>query len=48
MIFAVPLDIYCQMLDRWEEPFLTASAWPAVKKKIQRSKKAWREEGSKK
>ena len=45
MTFAVSLEMYCQMLDRWEESFLKEGAWSVVKKKIKRSKKAWGEKG---
>lgn len=37
--FTVPYTMYRQMLDRWEDSFLTTQTWAVVKKKIDRSKK---------
>jgi uncharacterized protein (DUF169 family) len=42
--FTVPFDMYELMLARWPESFLNADAWQAVKKKIAKSRKVWREE----
>jgi len=39
------MEMYCQMLDRWEESFLKEGAWSVIKKKIKRNKKAWGEKG---
>jgi hypothetical protein len=39
--FTVPYAMFCHMLDRWENSFLTTRTWDVVKKKIHRSKKAW-------
>lgn len=41
MTFAVPLKMYYDMLNRWEESFLKQSEWKSIQKKIQKSKKAW-------
>ncbi len=41
--FAVPYGMYEQMLERWEESFLTGETWKTVQKKIARSRKAWGE-----
>ena len=43
MTFAVPLKMYYDMLDRWEESFLNQNEWKSIQKKIQKSKKAWGE-----
>ena len=37
--FTVSYTMYRQMLDRWEDSFLTTQTWAVVKKKIDRSKK---------
>ena len=37
--FTVPYTMFRQMLDRWEDSFLTTQTWAVVKKKIDRSKK---------
>ncbi|MFW5989619.1 MAG: DUF169 domain-containing protein, partial [Desulfosudaceae bacterium] len=39
----VPLSMFEQMLNRYEESFLTTGTWATVQKKILRSKKAWNE-----
>ncbi len=41
--FAVPYSLYRKMLDRWQESFLAGDTWQVVRKKIERSKKAWGE-----
>jgi uncharacterized protein (DUF169 family) len=41
--FAVPLPLFQAMLDRFEDSFLMTETWQTVKKKIERSKKAWGE-----
>jgi uncharacterized protein (DUF169 family) len=42
--FAVPFALYQRMLDEWKESFLTAEAWQTVLKRIERSRKAWKED----
>ncbi|MCP4755605.1 MAG: DUF169 domain-containing protein [Proteobacteria bacterium] len=42
LTFAVPLAMYEQMLEQWQESFLKESAWSEVKKKIARSRKKWK------
>jgi uncharacterized protein (DUF169 family) len=41
--FTVPYEMYCRMLTRWPESFLTTKTWTTVKKKILRSQKVWGE-----
>jgi len=41
--FAVPYGIFSDMLNRYEESFLTTKTWETVQKKIIRSKKTWGE-----
>ncbi len=41
--FTVPLRMFEMMLDRWEESFLTTPTWGQIKKKIERSRRAWGE-----
>jgi len=43
LTFAVPYSLYRKMLDRWPESFLAQETWQGVRKKIERSKKAWGE-----
>ncbi len=45
LTFTVPLEMFEQMLARWTDSFLTAPAWQEMKKKIQRSRRAWGEAG---
>jgi len=42
--FAMPWELFQQMVTRWPESFLTTDTWTTVKKKIARSRKAWGEE----
>ncbi|MGD8366813.1 MAG: DUF169 domain-containing protein [Desulfobacterales bacterium] len=42
--FAMPLSLFQAMLDRFEDSFLMTETWQTVKKKIERSKKAWGED----
>jgi len=42
--FAMPWELFAQMVARWPESFLTTETWAVVKKKIARSRKAWGEE----
>lgn len=44
--FAMPLELFQRMLERWPESFLTTRTWAGVKKKIALSRKAWGEEPS--
>lgn len=39
--FTVPFGMFRDMVMRWEESFLTRTAWPTVRKKAERSRKAW-------
>jgi uncharacterized protein (DUF169 family) len=41
--FTVPLAMFQQMLDRFEESFLTTDTWQTVQKKIERSRRTWGE-----
>jgi uncharacterized protein (DUF169 family) len=43
LTMTVPYALFGQMLDRFEESFLTTKTWTVVQKKIDRSKKAWGE-----
>ena len=40
---SVPYSLFADMLDRFEDSFLKSNTWETVKKKIERSKKAWGE-----
>ena len=39
--FTVPLAMFEQMLERYEQSFLSTKTWGVVQKKIARSNKAW-------
>ena len=41
--FTVPYEMFCQMLERFEQSFLTTKTWASVQKKVARSKRAWGE-----
>ncbi len=41
--FTVPFDLFTSMLARFEDSFLKTKTWSTVRKKIDRSKKAWGE-----
>ena len=41
--FTVPFEMFQRMVDRWPESFLTTKTWAMVRKKINRSRKAWGE-----
>jgi uncharacterized protein (DUF169 family) len=43
LTFTVPYAMFCQMLERFEESFLTTKTWAIVQKKIARSKRTWDE-----
>ncbi len=43
LTFTVPYKMYKEMIDRYKESFLSGKVWGNVKKKIERSKKAWKE-----
>jgi hypothetical protein len=43
LTFAVPHGLYVEMLDRWQDSFLTAGSWQTQRKKIARSRSAWGE-----
>ena len=40
---SVPFDMFTDMLARFEESFLKTETWATVRKKIDRSKRAWKE-----
>ena len=40
--FAVPWDLYNRMLSDWKDSFLNIDPWNQVKKKITKSRKAWK------
>ena len=46
LIFSVPLPLYRKMLDAMEESALTRNTWQGVRKKVERSRRAWGGEGS--
>ncbi|MGD2024341.1 MAG: DUF169 domain-containing protein [Desulfobacterales bacterium] len=41
--FTVPFKMFVQMVERFNETFLTTKSWATVQKKIERSKKIWGE-----
>ena len=41
---SVPAEMFNAMLERFEDSFLKTKTWETVKKKIERSKKAWGED----
>ena len=41
--FTVPFEMFQRMVNRWPESFLTTRTWQMVRKKIDRSSKAWGE-----
>ena len=43
LTFTVPYAMFSQMLERFEQSFLTTKTWGIVRKKIERSKKTWGE-----
>ena len=43
MTFAVPYDLFREMIERWDESFLTTDTWKTVKKKIEKSRRTWKE-----
>ena len=43
LTFTVPYEMFCQMLGRFEQSFLTTRTWTTVQKKIARSKRTWGE-----
>jgi len=43
LTFAVPFDLYREMIERWDESFLTTDTWKTVKKKIEKSRRTWKE-----
>lgn len=40
----VPYEMFERMVKRWRESFLTKDAWKTVGKKIELSRKAWKEQ----
>ncbi len=43
--FTIPLKMFQDMLDRFEQSFLQTETWSTVQKKIHRSRRAWGETG---
>jgi uncharacterized protein (DUF169 family) len=43
LTFSMPTQMFRKMVDRWQESFLTTRTWAQVRKRIERSKKAWGE-----
>jgi hypothetical protein len=43
LTFSMPTQMFLRMLDRWQESFLATRTWAQVRKRIERSKKAWGE-----
>ncbi|MBW1981681.1 MAG: DUF169 domain-containing protein [Deltaproteobacteria bacterium] len=41
--FTVPFEMFERMVKRWPESFLTTKTWATIRKKIDRSKRAWGE-----
>ncbi|MHB8205071.1 MAG: DUF169 domain-containing protein [Desulfomonilaceae bacterium] len=41
--FTVPFEMFTRMVNRWPESFLKTETWEVVKKKAERSRKAWGE-----
>ena len=41
--FAVPYEMFQRMVSRWRNSCLTKEAWKTVRKKIELSRKAWKE-----
>ncbi|MCX5894099.1 MAG: DUF169 domain-containing protein [Deltaproteobacteria bacterium] len=41
--FAAPYEMFARMVQRWRESFLTKEAWKTVRKKIELSRRAWKE-----
>jgi len=39
--FTVPFEMFHRMVNRWSESFLATKTWATVKKKINRSRRAW-------
>jgi hypothetical protein len=44
LYMTVPYALYLDMIERWEESFLSTATWQGQRKKIARSAKAWGEE----
>ena len=44
LTFTVPYGMFVNMVQRQEESFLKTATWQTVRKKIERSRKAWRED----
>jgi hypothetical protein len=41
--FTVPVKMFIEMINRYDESFLKTQTWTTVRKKIERSKKTWGE-----
>ena len=41
LIFSVPLPLYLKMLDVMEKSALIRTTWQGVRKKVERSRRAW-------
>jgi len=44
LTLSMPFEIFSSMLERYDESFLKSKVWETVKKKIERSRKAWGED----
>lgn len=44
LTFSMPAEMFERMVDRWQESFLKTPTWSHVRKRIERSRKAWGEE----
>ena len=42
--FSAPFEMSCDMIERYDQSFLTTATWATVRKKVDRSRKAWGEE----
>ena len=42
--FTVPWEMFNRMVNRWQESFLTKQTWTTVRKKIELSRKTWKEQ----
>ncbi len=41
--FTVPIEMFNRMVDRWGESFLTTRTWDSIRKRINKSRRAWGE-----
>lgn len=43
LTFSVPYEMFQRMLSRWKESFLTTHTWSVIRKRVERSHRAWGE-----